>query len=98
MTALAGGFGTFTVANRRPALVTNRPSTAAPTLSCTVRYVKHNYPHTTPPESMADILSASERDRIIRFVNTPRYERTPEQLLPDGAENERTDEGASGAE
>lgn len=35
---------------------------------------------------MADTISASERDRIIEFVNTPRYKRTPEQLLPEDAD------------
>jgi hypothetical protein len=28
-------------------------------------------------------LSKDERERIERFVSTPRYERTPEQLCPE---------------
>jgi hypothetical protein len=49
-------------------------------------YEKHNYPTPTLLPSMADTISASERDRIIEFVNTPRYKRTPEQLLPKDAD------------
>ena len=41
---------------------------------------------------MADTLSASERDRIVKFVNTPRYERTPEQLLPSEEEREQAND------
>lgn len=29
------------------------------------------------------VLSEDERDRIERFVSTPRYERTPDQLRPE---------------
>ncbi len=28
-------------------------------------------------------LSKEERERIARFVDTPRYERTPDQLRPE---------------
>lgn len=35
---------------------------------------------------MADRLSESDRNRISEFVNTPRYERSPDQLLPDDAD------------
>jgi hypothetical protein len=38
---------------------------------------------------MADCLSESDRDRISEFVNTPRYERSPEQLLPEDGEGRR---------
>jgi len=31
-------------------------------------------------------LSKDERERIERFVSTPRYERTPEQLCPEEEE------------
>jgi len=31
-------------------------------------------------------LSKDERERIERFVSTPRYERTPEQLCPEDEE------------
>jgi hypothetical protein len=32
---------------------------------------------------MADCLSESDRARITEFVNTPRYQRSPDQLLPE---------------
>jgi hypothetical protein len=42
---------------------------------------------------MANRLSESDRDRISEFVRTPRYERSPDQLLPDDEEAEQpTDE------
>jgi hypothetical protein len=44
---------------------------------------------------MADTISASERDRIIEFVNTPRYKRTPEQLLPEDAEESVSDQNSA---
>ncbi len=31
-------------------------------------------------------LSADERERIKQFVDTPRYERTPDQLCPEEEE------------
>lgn len=49
-------------------------------------YYEHNNPSSTLLDGMADTISASERDRIIEFVNTPRYKRTPEQLLPEDAD------------
>lgn len=37
---------------------------------------------------MADRLSESDLSRIAEFANTPRYERSPEQLLPEGEREE----------
>lgn len=41
---------------------------------------------------MADCLSESDRARITEFVNTPRYQRTPEQLIPDDEDRDMTPE------
>ncbi len=35
------------------------------------------------PPTMTDHLSQSDRDRIRQFVNTPRYRRNPDQLVPE---------------
>lgn len=32
---------------------------------------------------MADYLSQSDLDRLSKFANTPKYRRSPDQLLPD---------------
>jgi hypothetical protein len=37
---------------------------------------------------MADRLSESDLDRIAEFTNTPRYKRSPDQLIPDGGTEE----------
>ncbi|WP_276261504.1 hypothetical protein [Haloglomus litoreum] len=37
---------------------------------------------------MADCLSESDRARITEFVNTPRYQRSPDQLLPEDEESD----------
>ena len=34
------------------------------------------------------VLSKEERERIERFVATPRYERTPDQLRPEHEDDE----------
>lgn len=44
---------------------------------------------------MEDTISASERDRIIEFVNTPRHKRTPEQLLPEDDDGTASSESSS---
>jgi hypothetical protein len=37
-------------------------------------------------------LTEDDLERIEHFVNTPRYERDPEQLTPNGAEGDRVEE------
>lgn len=42
---------------------------------------------------MVEHLSDSELERINNFASRPKYQRSPEQLLPEGAreENQRTE-------
>ena len=37
---------------------------------------------------MTEHISDSDLERIAQFVDTPAYEREPEQLLPDGVDDE----------
>lgn len=36
---------------------------------------------------MVEFLSEQELERISEFASTPKYERDPEQLLPDGSDD-----------
>ena len=42
----------------------------------------------TEYQSMTEHISDSDLERIAQFVDTPAYEREPEQLLPEDVDND----------
>lgn len=46
------------------------------------RYEGYNYAASDALAGMVSHLSEEDMERIAEFANTPKYERTPEQLIP----------------